>query len=240
MGLTVAVIIGGVNGGIERTSEILMPLLFLLLMVLAIRALTLPGTMAGLKFYLGPEYFKVTGATFNGALSQAFFSLSLSMGAMMTYGSDLQRSTNLVNTTMLITLCDTIVVFLEGLVILPAVFAFSFDPSAGPGLVFITLPAVFAKMPLGIVFALLFFVLLTIDALSSAVSLLGVIVAYFVNERSWQRRRAALSVGGVIFLLGIFHRPCRSACGAALPSVARNSWTRWVMWARTFCCRPSA
>jgi len=203
MALTVAVIIGGVNGGIERTSKILMPLLFLLLVVLAVRSLTLPGAMAGLKFFLAPDFSKVTGATLNGALSQAFFSLSLGMGAMMTYGSYLSRSVNLVKTTMLITLCDTAVAFLAGLVILPAVFAFSFDPSAGPGLVFITLPAVFAKMPLGIVFAVLFFVLLSIAALTSSVSLLEVVVAYFVDERGWQRRRAATIVGGVIFLLGI-------------------------------------
>ena len=203
MALTVAVIIGGVNRGIERISKILMPLLFLLLVVLAVRSLTLPGAMAGLKFYLAPDFSKVTGATLNGALSQAFFSLSLGMGALMTYGSYLSRSVNLIKTTMLITLCDTAVAFLAGLVILPAVFAFSFDPSAGPGLVFITLPAVFAKMPLGIVFALLFFVLLSIAALTSSVSLLEVVVAYFVDERGWRRRRAATTVGGLIFLLGI-------------------------------------
>jgi len=177
MALTILVIIGGVNGGIERTCRILLPLLFVLLLVLAVRALTLPGAMAGLKFYLAPDFSKVTGTTFNGALSQAFFSLSLGMGAMITYGSYLTRSINLVKATMLITLCDTAVAFLAGLVILPAVFAFSFDPSAGPGLVFITLPAIFAKMPLGVVFAVLFFVLLTIAALTSAVSLLEVVVA---------------------------------------------------------------
>ena len=203
MALTIIIVIGGINGGIERTCRILLPLLFVLLIVLAVRALTLPGAMAGVQFYLAPDFSKVTGATLNGALSQAFFSLSLGMGAMITYGSYLSRSINLVKATMLITLCDTTVAFLAGLVILPAVFAFSFDPSAGPGLVFITLPAVFAKMPLGIVFAVLFFVLLTIAALTSAVSLLEVVVAYFVDERGWRRRRAATVIGGVIFLLGI-------------------------------------
>ena len=203
MTLTIVIIIGGVNGGIERTARILMPLLFLLLIVLAVRALTLPGAMAGLKFYLAPDFSKVTGETINGALSQAFFSLSLGMGAMITYASYLSRSVNLVKSTMLVTLCDTGVAFLAGLVILPAVFAFSFDPSAGPGLVFITLPAVFAQMPLGIVFAVLFFFLLTIAALTSAVSLLEVVVAYFVDDRGWERRRAAIAIGALIFLLGV-------------------------------------
>lgn len=203
MALTIVIIIGGVNGGIERTARILMPLLFALLIVLAIRALTLPGAMAGLEFYLAPDFSKVTGDTINGALSQAFFSLSLGMGAMITYASYLSRSVNLVRSTMLITLCDTGVAFLAGLVILPAVFAFSFDPSAGPGLVFITLPAVFAQMPLGVVFAVLFFFLLSIAALTSAVSLLEVVVAYFVDDRGWERRRAAIVIGMMIFLLGI-------------------------------------
>ena len=203
MALTIAIIVGGVNGGIERTCRILLPLLFLLLFVLAGRALTLPGGMAGLKFYLEPDFSKVTGATINGALSQAFFFLSLGMGAMITYGLYLSRSVNLVKATLLITLCDTGVAFLAGLVILPAVFAFSFDPSAGPGLVFIALPAVFAQMPFGVVFAVLFFVLLTIAALTSAVSLLEVVVAYFVDERGWQRGQAAVTIGAVIFLLGI-------------------------------------
>lgn len=203
MSLTVLVIIGGINGGIERTCRILLPLLFILLVILAIRSVTLPGAMAGIKFFLAPDFSKVTAATFNGALSQAFFSLSLGMGAMITYASYLSREVNLTRATLMVTLCDTTVAIIAGLVIMPAVFAFSFDPSAGPGLVFITLPAVFAQMPLGVVFAVLFFILLVIAALTSAVSLLEVVVAYFVDERGWQRRRAAIIIGTIIFLLGI-------------------------------------
>ena len=203
MALTVLVIIGGVNGGIERTCRILLPLLFLILVALAIRSVTLPGAMAGVEFYLAPDFSKVTAATVNGALSQAFFSLSLGMGAMITYASYLSREINLTRATLMVTLCDTLVALIAGLVILPAVFAFSFDPSAGPGLVFITLPAVFAKMPFGILFAILFFVLLTIAALTSAVSLLEVVVAYFVDERGMKRRKAAIVLGLIIYLLGI-------------------------------------
>ena len=203
MALTVLAIIGGVNGGIEKICRLLMPLLFLILIVLGIRAITLPGAVEGLKFFLVPDFSKVTGATLNGALSQAFFSLSLGMGAMITYASYLSREVNLTKATLMVTLCDTVVALIAGLVILPAVFAFSFDPSAGPGLVFITLPAVFAQMPLGTLFAVLFFVLLTIAALTSAVSLLEVVVAYFVDEHGMRRRKAATVLGVIIFLLGI-------------------------------------
>jgi NSS family neurotransmitter:Na+ symporter len=104
---------------------------------------------------------------------------------------------------MMVTLCDTLAAFVAGLVILPAVFAFSFDPSAGPGLVFITLPAIFAQMPLGVIFAVAFFVMLTIAALTSAVSLLEVVVAYFVDQRGARRGAAAVGAGVAIFLLGI-------------------------------------
>jgi NSS family neurotransmitter:Na+ symporter len=203
MAMTVAVVIAGIEQGIERACKILLPLLFLIMVALAVRSLTLPGAMEGLKFYLYPDFSKVSAQTMNGALSQAFFSLSLGMGAMITYGSYLARHENLTRATLMVTLFDTAVAFTAGLVILPAVFAFSFDPSAGPGLVFITLPAVFAKMPAGVFFAVLFFILLTIAALTSAVSLLEVVVSYFVDQHGMPRNRSAAMAGGLIFLLGI-------------------------------------
>ena len=203
MALTVGVVVAGVHGGIERTCEILLPLLFLLLVVLAVRSLTLPGAMAGIEFYLAPDFSKVTASTLHSALAQAFFSLSLGMGAMITYGSYLSHDVNLPRATMLVTLCDTTVAIVAGLVILPAVFAFSFDPSAGPGLVFITLPAVFAQMPLGVFFAVAFFIMLAIAALTSSVSLLEVVVAYFVDQRGTRRSTAAIGAGIAIFLLGV-------------------------------------
>lgn len=203
MALAIGVVMFGVHRGIERTCQVLLPILFLLLIVLAVRSLTLPGAWEGVRFFLAPDFSRVTAATFNGALSQAFFSLSLGMGAMITYGSYLSRKESLTRSTMQVTLCDTLVAITAGLVILPAVFAFTLDPSAGPGLVFITLPAVFAQMPAGTFFAILFFVLLAIAALTSAVSLLEVVVSYFVDERGMQRRTAAIALGFVIFLLGI-------------------------------------
>jgi NSS family neurotransmitter:Na+ symporter len=203
MALTIGVVARGVGKGIERTSRVLMPVLFVLLLALVVRAVTLPGAHDGLAFFLAPDFSKVDGGTFNAALAQAFFSLSLGMGAMTTYGSYLSRSENLPGTALWVTSLDSMVAILAGCLILPAVFAFGFDPSAGPGLVFITLPAVFSQMPLGGIFGTLFFVLLAIAALTSAVSMLEVVVAYLVDERGTHRVGATVSVGGVIFVLGI-------------------------------------
>ncbi len=203
MALTVGVVAGGIHGGIERSCTILLPVLLLILVVLAVRSLTLPGAMEGLRFYLQPDFSRISAETFNGALAQAFFSLSLGMGVMITYGSYLSHRENLPRSAMWVTFSDLLVALVAGLVILPAVFAFSFDPQAGPGLVFITLPAVFAQMPAGVVFAVLFFVLLVIAALTSAVSLLEVLVAYFVDQWGWRRKPAAVALGLVVFAIGI-------------------------------------
>ncbi|WP_102783311.1 sodium-dependent transporter [Thalassospira sp. GB04J01] len=203
MALTVFVVLAGVGSGIERASKILMPALFALLIVLIVRSVTLPGGMEGVAFLLSPDFSKVTWSTVSDALSQAFFSLSLGMGAMITYGSYLSKKENLPGSAGWVTLLDSAVAVMAGLLILPAVFAFGFDPSAGPGLTFITLPAVFAQMPFGAFFAFLFFLLLAIAALTSAVSILEVVVAYFVDDRGVSRKSAAVIIGFVIFLLGI-------------------------------------
>ncbi len=203
MGLTIAVVLGGVHDGIERACKVLMPLLFILLLVLIGRAVTLPGAEKGLEFFLMPDFSKVTADTFNGALSQAFFSLSIGMGAMITYGSYLNKKENLGKSAIWVTSLDSGVAVLAGLLILPAVFAFGFDPAAGPGLTFITLPAVFAQMPGGTFFGVLFFFLLTIAALTSAVSLLQPIVSYFSDEKGWNPKIAAVVAGVTIFVLGI-------------------------------------
>jgi neurotransmitter:Na+ symporter, NSS family len=203
MALTVGVVIAGVHGGIEKSCEVLLPLLFLIMVGLAIRSLTLPGAMEGLRFYLKPDFAKLDGPLLGDALAQAFFSLSLGMGSMLTYGSYLSRELDLPRAALWVTLCDTLVALTAGLVVLPAVFAFHYDPAAGPGLVFITLPAVFAHLPLGGIFAVLFFVLLLIAALTSSVSLLEVVVAYCVDERGIARAKAALGAGAACFLFGI-------------------------------------
>lgn len=203
MALTVGVVIRGVGAGIERACAILMPLLFILVLILMVRALTLPGAFKGVSFFLDPDFSKVTGGTVLAALGHAFFSLSLGMGAMLTYGSYLDRKANLPGAALWVTGLDTMAAVLAGLIVLPAVFAFGFSPSGGPGLTFVTLPAVFAKMPAGFVFGVLFFALLAVAALTSAVSLLEVVVAYFVDERGMSRHRAASLFGAIIFVIGI-------------------------------------
>lgn len=200
---TYAVVARGIGNGIEKFCTLFMPILFLLLMVLAVRSMTLPGAAEGLAFYLKPDFSKVNGAMILAALGQAFFSLSLGIGVMLTYGSYLKTTEPLVIPAFQICFLDSFVAFIAGLVIFPAVFAFGFEPGAGPGLTFVTLPAVFAKMPGGTFFAILFFFLLVIASVTSSMSLLEVISAYFVDERKWSRRKATLVVACFTFLLGI-------------------------------------
>lgn len=203
MALTVAIVMGGVEKGIERAAKLLMPMLFVMLVALCLRAVTLPGAMDGIRFFLQPDWSRVSAATVNAALSQAFFSLSLGMGALLTYGSYLSKRESLIGVSLWVAALDTTIALMAGLLILPAVFAFGYDPAAGPGLTFVTLPAVFAKMPGGHLFAPLFFILLALAALTSAVSLLETVVAYFVDEKSRRRKPAAIATGIAIFALGV-------------------------------------
>lgn len=187
MVLTAFVVSSGIGKGIERANKVLMPALFILLLILITRALTLPGAGEGLRFFLMPDFSRVTGATFSAALAQAFFSLSLGMGCMLTYGSYLDRKENIPAAAGMIVGLDLAAALLSGLIVLPVVFAFGFNPGQGPGLTFVTLPAVFASMPFGQLFGVLFFVLLAIAALTSAVSILEPAVAYFVDEHDVSR-----------------------------------------------------
>lgn len=203
MFLTIWVVYKGVGEGIEKYCKVLMPALFLILIILIGRAVTLDGAAKGLSFYLHPDFSKINGETILAALGQAFFSLSLGMGCMITYGSYLGKKELLPGAAAQVCFLDTMVAFLAGLVIFPAVFAFGVEPGAGPGLTFITLPSVFAKMPGGTIWSALFFLLLFIAALTSAISLLEVVTAYFMDEMKWSRAKAAWSMGTVIFLLGV-------------------------------------
>lgn len=203
MVLTLLIVIGGVSKGIERYSKILMPMLFVMMLLLMFRSLTLPGAMEGVKFLLVPDFSKINAQVVLAALGQVFFSLSLGMGTMITYGSYLRKDENLISSSIEIPLIDTAIAFIAGLAILPAVFAFGFDPEGGPGLLFITLPAVFSQMPLGSIFAILFFLLVLFAALTSSISLLEVVVSYTVDEWKWSRKLSTIVLAGAIFLLGI-------------------------------------
>ncbi len=203
LGLTMLVVFGGVEEGIERWSKVLMPLLIGLMIVLIVRSVTLPGAEKGLAFYLKPDFSKVTGEVIVAALGQAFFSLSLGMGAMITYGSYLSRHEDVVVAGSYVALFDTLIALMAGFMIFPAVFATGHDPASGPALVFIVLPEIFQALPLGNLIGALFFLLLSIAALTSTVSLLEVVVAYFVDERRWSRKRSVWVVGALTFLIGL-------------------------------------
>jgi len=201
--ITISVVYAGVNKGIERGSKIMMPVLLFLLLILVIRGLTLPGSNEGLRFLWLPDWSKVSGHSVLIALGHAFFTLSLGMGAMMTYGSYMSEKNNIPSAALQIVILDTMIALLAGLAIFTAVFATGQNPDAGPGLIFHTLPVVFTKIPGGYIFAFLFFLLLTIAALTSAISLLEVVVAFFVDELGWKRHSAVVVFGIAIFLLGV-------------------------------------
>ncbi len=203
MAVTVGIISAGVVKGIQKAVKVLMPILFVLLLLLVFRSISLEGASAGLAFYLTPDFSQITTGTFNDAIAQAFFTLSLGMGAMITYGSYLSDKDSISDSAGFVVGLDTLIAVLAGFAIFPAVFALGLDPAAGPGLTFITLPAVFAEMPLGGIFGFLFFVLLTIAAVTSSISLLEVVVSYIVDEHNWDRKKASAIVGGIIFVVGI-------------------------------------
>lgn len=204
MALTIWICYNGVKNGIEKASNIMMPALLVIVVILAIRSMMLPGAAEGLRFYLVPDFTKITSKTILAALGQVFFSLSLGMGSILTYGSYLGKKENIPQASLMVPFMDTLIAFTAGLVIFPAVFSYGFEPSSGPGLTFVTLPAVFSEMPMGNLFGSAFFFLLLLAALTSAISLLEPIIAYMIEEHGWNRKRASLTLGGTIFIIGAF------------------------------------
>lgn len=191
----------GVQKGIERSAKVLMPLLFVILVALAIHSLLMPNGAEGLKFFLKPDFSKVTPATVLTALGQAFFSLSIGIGTMVTYASYFKPETNLRHTALNVTMLDTLVALLAGIVIFPAVFSVGIEPSSGPSLVFITLPGIFNGMPWSMVWSSVFFLLLVVAALTSTISLHEVITAYMHEEWHLSRRGAAWATTGATMAL---------------------------------------
>ena len=220
MAITVGVVIQGVKDGIERWTKILMPVLFIILVLLIFRAITLSGAGPGLEFYFKPDFSKVTWVTVLSATGQAFFSLSLGMGAMITYGSYISKRDDLVTSTLWVTLADTTIAIMAGLIIFPTLFHAGMDPAqSGPGMVFVTLTSLLTEIPPapygGIVFGTLFFLLLSIAGLTSSVSLLEVVTSYFVDETAITRKQAAIGIGVAAFVLG-------------LPSALANGASEWL------------
>ena len=206
MAFNVIIVIGGIQSGIEKASKIMMPALFALLVILSIRSITLPGAGEGLKFLFAPDWSKLNGQVMLAAMGQAFFSLSLGMGCMITYASYLGKQENLVSNSVTVPALDTLVAILSGVVIIPAAVSFGFEVSQGPGLVFVTVPAIFATMGpvIGKIFGLLFFLLVALAALTSSISLLEVVVSFFIDEIGFTRKKAVAVSGtiGIIMCIG--------------------------------------
>ena len=205
----------GVQKGIERSAKVLMPLLFAVLILLSIHSLLMPGSGEGLRFFFQPDFSKVTPSTLLVAMGQAFFSLSIGIGTMITYASYFKPETNLRHTALNVTILDTLVAVLAGVVIFPAVFSVGIEPSSGPSLVFITLPSIFNGMPLSMVWSTIFFLLLVVAALTSTISLHEVITVYLHEEWHMSRRAAAWATTLSTIVLG------------AAASLSMGVWSGW-------------
>ena len=206
--LTHYVIVKGVKDGIEKSSKVMMPILFILILVLAVCSMTLPDASKGLEFLLKPDFSKVNADVFLGAMGQAFFSLSLGMGCLSTYASYFGSDTQMGKTALSVGVIDTMVAILAGVIIFPAAFSVGIQPDAGPSLIFITLPNVFQQafggVPfLAMIFSLLFYVLLALAALTSTISLHEVVTAYLNEQFGMSRGRAAICVTGFCVVTGV-------------------------------------
>ena len=202
------IIVKGVEKGIEKSSKIMMPTLFIIILILVGCSVTLPGAGKGIEFLLKPDFSKVDGNVFLGAMGQAFFSLSLGMGCLCTYASYFSKNTNLTRTAFSVGIIDTFVAVLAGFIIFPAAFSVGIQPDAGPSLIFITLPNVFQQAFSGIpilayIFSVMFSVLLALAALTSTISLHEVVTAYLHEEFNFTRGKAARLVTTGCILLGI-------------------------------------
>lgn len=203
LGVVSAILIMGVQKGIEKITKTLMPVLFILIIICDIRALTLPGAGAGVHFLFQIDFSKLTSAAVLTALGLAFFKLSLGMGTMVTYGSYFTKDNHLFGTAGKVALSDTLVSMLAGLAIFPTVFSFGMEPGAGPGLLFMTIPLVFSQMPFGNILLAAFFFLTSIAATTAMLSLVEVPTAYFVEERKMNRTVAVILNAVVIAVFGV-------------------------------------
>lgn len=199
---TTLIVVVGIKDGIEKFSKVMMPLLFVMVLAIAVYSITLPGAKAGIEYLFYPDFSKLTGASVAAALGQAFFSLSLGFGTIMTYASYVSRKENIMFQSAATAVSDLMFALIAGTAIMPAVFAFGIDPQAGPGLVFETLPFVFGQMPAGGVIAILFFVALLVAALTSSISMLEVAVAYLVEEKKFSRLGACACLFALCWVIG--------------------------------------
>lgn len=209
MGVNAFIVMAGVQKGIEKFTKITTPILFVLVVLIMVYSLTLPGATAGVQYMLKPDFSKLTGSAMLSAMGQAFFSLSLGVGCILTYASYLKKEESLLHTSMLTSVFDLVFALIAGFAIMPAVFAAGIEPGAGPGLIFETLPFIFSTMGvsapmLSNIVAILFFVTILFAALTSSVSMLETGVAYLVDEKKMKRSTASLLLFAGCWTLGVF------------------------------------
>lgn len=199
---TTLIVIVGIKDGIEKFSKVMMPLLFIIVVAIAIYSLMLPGASAGVDYLFRPDFSKIDAKACASALGQAFFSLSLGFGTIMTYASYVSKGDNIMTQSAATAISDLMFALIAGVAIMPAVFAFGIDPQAGPGLVFETLPYIFGQMPAGGLIAILFFSALLVAALTSSISMLEVAVAYLVEEKKFSRVWACITLFVICWIVG--------------------------------------
>lgn len=206
LGVSMAIVLRGISGGIEKAGNFMMPALFVMLLIVVARSLTLPGAMEGVIWMFKPDFSKFNSEMIMAALGQVFFSVSLGIGALITYGSYMKGDENIVQTSIIVPVLDTAVAILAGLAILPAVFAFGFEPGQGPGLLFVTVPSIFASFGLlaGRLFGIIFFLLALFAALTTSIAMIEIPAAFFIDKLGWSRKKAVWFIGAVTFVLGIF------------------------------------
>lgn len=200
--VTTLIVVIGIKNGIEKFSKVMMPILFFIVIAIAIYSLTLPGAGKGVDYLFNPDFSKIDAKSCAAALGQAFFSLSLGFGTMMTYASYVDKKENILNQSTATAVSDLTFALIAGVAIMPAVFAFGLDPQSGPGLVFETLPFVFSQMPAGGFVAILFFIALLVAALTSSISMLEVAVAFLVEEKKLSRIAACSILFVICWVVG--------------------------------------
>lgn len=204
LAVTALIVVSGVKSGIERFGKVMMPMLFFIVIIIAVRSATLPGASEGLVWLFRPDFSKIDASVCAAALGQGFFSLSVGFGIMLTYASYIRKQENIALSSVYTAISDLVFAIIASCAIMPAVFSFGLDSKEGPGLVFETLPFIFSQMPLGSLIAILFFMALIVAALTSSISLYEVGVAYFVEERHYSRKKALAFIFTVTWILGIF------------------------------------
>ncbi|MGR8980473.1 MAG: sodium-dependent transporter [Gammaproteobacteria bacterium] len=203
MAATLLIVVRGVSEGLEKSVRLLIPSLFALMILLLAYAMTTEGYFQGLHFLFKPDFSKLTADSVLTAMGQAFFTLSLGMGAVMVYGSYLSKQVSIAQTSIIIAAADTVVALLAGLIIFPIVYTHGLHPDSGPGLIFKTLPIAFGNMTGGWLFGILFFLVLTIAALTSSIALIEPAVAWLVESKGFRREKACIAAGSATWLAGL-------------------------------------